>query len=64
MAAIVAVRWYAGGMKDLIIDIWVKDTDPGQRVEMKVAFFNVAKKSSPFKPANFQLDANALQLFF
>src|SRR4029453_17488658 len=35
MTEVVAVRRRAGGMKNLIHDVRIHDTDPGQRVEMR-----------------------------
>ena len=64
MPSVVAVRRYAGGMKDLIIDIRILNAHPGKRIEMKVAFFDVAEESAPFVGADLEVDADALQLFF
>ena len=51
-------------MKNLIIDVRILDADPGEGVEMKVAFFDVAKEGAPFIGADFQLNADMLQLLF
>ena len=64
MPSVIAVRRYAGGMKNLMVDVRILDADPSERVEMKVALFNVAKESAPFVGADFQLNADTLQLFF
>src|SRR4030095_4957130 len=64
MPSVITVRRYAGGMKNLMVDVRILDADPSERVEMKVALFNVAKKGAPFIGSDLQLDADALQLFF
>src|SRR5215470_10403358 len=64
MPSVVTVGRYAGGMKNLIVDVRILDADPGERIEMKVALLNVAKEGAPFVGSDFQLDANAEQLFF
>src|SRR5262245_20424917 len=64
MSSVVTVGRYAGGMKNLMVDVWILDADPGERIEMKVALLDVAKEGAPFVGSDFQLDANAQQLFF
>ena len=64
MPSVITVRRYAGGMKNLMVDVRILDADPSERVEMKVALFNVAKEGAPFIGSDLQLNADALQLFF
>src|SRR5262245_20762915 len=64
MPSVVTVGRYAGGMKNLMVDVRILDADPGERIEMKVALFDVAKEGAPFIGSDLQLNANAKQLFF
>src|SRR4029453_3100246 len=64
MPSVITVRRYAGGMKNLIVDVRILDADPSERVEMKVALFKLAKKGVPFIGSDLQFNADALQLFF
>src|SRR5262249_16064268 len=64
MPSVVTVGRYAGGMKNLMVDVRILDADPGERIEVKVALFDHANACAPFICSDLQLDANAQQLFF
>jgi len=65
IVATIVARWRKiRGMKNLKQNIGIQDANPGKRVKMKIALFDVAVKCRSLVTTNIQLDANFLQLFF
>ncbi len=49
-------------MEQIIIDVGIYNAHPGERVEVKISFLDVAVESSPLVRPHFQLDSDPAEL--